>query len=102
MSDPIGLINNFAPLNRPQPSPAPRQSTGDGPSFLSMMQDELAKVNQLQSQADQATQQLLVGDRSDVENVMTAAETANQAFRTLQALRNKLMEAYDEVKQIRV
>jgi flagellar hook-basal body complex protein FliE len=37
-----------------------------------------------------------------VEGVILATQKADNAFRMLQQVRNRMMEAYDEVKQIRV
>jgi flagellar hook-basal body complex protein FliE len=45
---------------------------------------------------------VLTGQRTDVERVIDATRKADDAFRMLQALRNRVMEAYDEVKQMRV
>jgi flagellar hook-basal body complex protein FliE len=102
MSDPVGLINNLGPLNRPLPSVSSRPPAGNAPNFYAVMQEQLQQVNQLQTEANQATVGLMTGQRNDVESVLTATATADNAFRMLQAIRNKVMEAYDEIKQIRV
>jgi len=62
----------------------------------------LDEVNRAQQEATQAVEDLATGQRSDVEGVMLATQKADNAFRMLQSLRNRMIEAYDEVKQIRV
>jgi flagellar hook-basal body complex protein FliE len=103
MADPLGLIggsgaNQIRPAFR-QPGGGP--ASGDGPSFKDVVMKKLDEVNQLQQQATQAVEDLQSGRRSDVEGVILASNQADNAFRMLQSLRNRLMEAYDEVKQMR-
>ncbi len=49
-----------------------------------------------------AVEDLVSGRRSDVEGVILATEKADNAFRMLQAMRGKVLQAYDEIKQVRV
>jgi flagellar hook-basal body complex protein FliE len=63
---------------------------------------KLDEVNALQQKATQAVEDLQSGKRNDVEGVILASNQADNAFRMLQSLRNRMMEAYDEVKQMRV
>jgi flagellar hook-basal body complex protein FliE len=62
----------------------------------------LDEVNAAQAEATKAVEDLQIGQRSDVEGVILATQKADNAFRMLQSLRNRMMEAYDEVKQVRV
>ncbi|MEE8155164.1 MAG: flagellar hook-basal body complex protein FliE [Phycisphaerales bacterium] len=103
MTDPVGLIGNSGALNRelPQmPNLAPPKAAGS--SFADMLQDQLNTVNQLQRDAKEAIEDMMAGRRVDVESVMIATEKADLAFRLLLQVRNKVMAAYDELKQIRV
>jgi flagellar hook-basal body complex protein FliE len=45
---------------------------------------------------------LTTGKNDDVTGVMTAVEKSDLAFQTLLAIRSKLMDAYDEIKNIAV
>ncbi len=73
-----------------------------GSSFADMLQEQLNTVNQLQRDAKEAIEDLMSGRRDDVESVMIATQKADTAFRLLLQVRNKVMAAYDELKQIRV
>jgi flagellar hook-basal body complex protein FliE len=42
------------------------------------------------------------GKTDDVNNVMTAVEKSDLAFKTLLAIRAKLMDAYEEIKGIAI
>lgn len=106
MSDPLGLIGARAggvnPLT-PQRSAAGGQPLDPGqPSFKDVLMDNLKQVNQLQQDATAAIEDLQTGRRSDLEGVVLATQKADTAFRMLQSVRNKVMEAYDEIKQMRV
>ena len=108
MADPLGLINAggntpINPLQGPGVRPkTPAAQDPNAPSFKQLLMDNLRSVNQLQQDATQAIEDLQSGRRDDVETVLLATQKADLAFRTIQALRNKMMDAYDEVKQIRV
>ena len=59
-------------------------------------------MNKAQQDATRAVEDLTTGDRTDLEGVVHATQKADTAFRMLQALRNRVVEAYDEMKQMRV
>ena len=45
-------------------------------------------------------QDLATGKTEDVTGVMTAMEKSDMAFKTLLAIRAKLMDAYEEIKNM--
>ena len=104
MADPLGLISStggsqFA--NRPAPAPG-AGGERPGPDFGQVLLDNLNQVNEKQQEATRAIEDLTTGKRSDVENVILKTQKADDAFRMLQALRNRRVDAYDELKQTRV
>ena len=52
--------------------------------------------------ADSAVQELVQGKTENVSEVLTAVEKADLAFRALMQVRNKLIEAYEEINRLRV
>ena len=76
--------------------------TAEGQDFKSLLQKSLSEVNRLQTEAQQATNDLVTGKTDNVAEVFTAVKKADLAFQTLMQMRNKLQEAYDEIKQIKV
>jgi len=110
MSDPIGLISGGGGVRGPMgPNSGPNaggvgpgKPAPDGaPSFRDVLLENLNQVNAAQRDADKAVEDLMSGRRDDLEGVILATEKADLAFRMLQSMRNKVMQAYDEVKQIR-
>jgi len=109
MSDPLGLISNDGGpqsiLPRPSgtaPGAAPGGQQADGPSFKDVLLKQIEQVNQLQQDAEMAIEDLAAGRRDDMDAVLIAKQKADVAFKMLLQVRNKMMDAYEEVKQIRV
>jgi flagellar hook-basal body complex protein FliE len=76
---------------------------GDGAaSFADVLRDSIDEVARLQQDASRAVEDLVTGKTEDVTGVMTAMEKSDLAFKTLLAIRAKLMDAYEEIKQISV
>ena len=71
-----------------------------GASFADALKNSINEVSRLQQDADKAVQDLATGKAEDVTGVMTAMEKSDLAFKTLLAIRAKLMEAYEEIKSI--
>lgn len=84
--------------------PADAAGGGDAAegSFASELLKSIEQVNGLEQQANEATEDLLSGRRNDVENVILATQKADAAFRLLLSVRNKVVQAYDELKQVRI
>jgi flagellar hook-basal body complex protein FliE len=104
MSDPLGFISG---AGRVQGTPGVQgpgvpASIAGGPSFKDVLLKNIDEVNRLQQDANAAAEDLMAGRRDDPEQVMTAIAKADLAFKTLQAVRNQVMRAYDEVQQMRV
>ncbi len=103
MADPLGLIGNTAGgvggVGSTPRGPTPEPG---GPSFKDVLMENLKRVNELQQEATAAAEDLQSGKRTDVEHVLLATQKADTAFRALQAVRNKVIQAYEEIQQIRV
>ncbi len=74
----------------------------NGASFSDVLKDSINEVARLQADAGQAVQDLATGKTENITGVMTAMEKSDMAFKTLLAIRAKLMDAYEEVKNISV
>lgn len=112
MADPLGFIGGGAtgPYGPGAIGPglggAGRGTGNDpasgSPSFRDTLMRNIDQVNELQQDATRAIEQLHTGERTDVEGVILATQKADLAFRALQSVRNRMMEALEEVKQMRV
>lgn len=106
-TDPLRLIGSpqAAGLQPAYLPGAKRPAAGPpegGPSFKDLLVENLSKVNELQQDATRAIEDLQTGRRNDLETVLLATAKADTAFRMLLAVRNKMMDAYAEIKEIRV
>ena len=82
-------------------SPNVGPSTGAS-SFADLLKNSIDEVSNLQQDASKAVEDLATGKSEDVTGVMTAVEKSDLAFKTLLAIRAKLMDAYDEIKGMSV
>lgn len=74
----------------------PGQGSGFAERLRSMMED----VDSLQDHSLELQQALLSGESMDVHEVMIAGQEAGLAFDLMLEIRNKLMEAYQEIMRL--
>lgn len=82
-------------------------AAGSGPSaaadaappspFADLLTDAVGQVNVLEGQADSAVRGLMTGTGVDVHQAMIATEKASMAFELALAVRNKAVQAYEQV-----
>ena len=100
-------MTSISPTQIPQiptlvPSSVTATPAKDGSSFKQMMLQSLQDVNAMQQQADQAVETLMTGGDADPAAVLTAVQKADLSFRLMLQMRNKMMQVYQEVKDIRI
>ena len=71
-------------------------------SFKDVLMKNLNEVNQLQEDADKSLENFVTGKSQNMGEVISASQKASLAFSMLTQIRNKLQDAYDEVKNLRV
>jgi flagellar hook-basal body complex protein FliE len=79
------------------PVPGTPASRVEGPSFGEVLKDSLAHVTRLQHDADQAIGRLAAGGTASLHETMLALDQADLSFRLMMQVRNKIVEAYQEV-----
>lgn len=78
-------------------------SANAGPDFAQVLQSSIDKVNQTQQHANQMAEKLAAGDTSqNLHEVMIALQTASVSFQEMVQVRNKLVNAYQDVMNIQV
>jgi len=77
-------------------------STKGTASFKDFLLDSIRDVNSMQQDADKAVEQLVTGGDVNPAEVLTAVQKADLAFRMMIQVRNKMIQAYEEIKNIRV
>jgi flagellar hook-basal body complex protein FliE len=71
-------------------------------SFKDVLLNSIDQVNSMQKAADQAVEQLATGGDVNPAEVLTAVQKADIAFRMMMQIRNKIVQAYQEVQNIRI
>ncbi len=83
-------------------STAPSDAAAGGVDFKEVLMKNLGEVNQLQQDADKQIEDYVSGKTQNMGEVISASQKASMAFSMLTQIRNKLQDAYDEVKNLRV
>ena len=106
MTDPLGLASGAAAAARAaanvQPGKPQAPGQGNETSFKDVLMANIEQVNQLQQDAEKAIEDLYSGRRDDVDGVLIAKQKADLAFQLLLQVRNKMVGAYEEIRQMRV
>lgn len=82
----------------------PQQSNNQVSSggFLDYLNNALQQVDQIQKDASIGGQQLAMGDEEFLHNTVLAYEKANLALQLTVEIRNRLLEAYQEIMRIQM
>ncbi len=94
-----GIGRTGTPFGAPAPA-LPTPATGA--SFGETLKASLAQVNHQQVQADRAIEELALGRRADLAATLVQVEKASLSFQLMAQVRNKLVEAYQEVMRMQV
>jgi flagellar hook-basal body complex protein FliE len=89
------------PAFAPDTAAAPQAAEGTS-SFKNYLLDSIGEVNSMQQAADQAVEKLVTGGDVNPAEVLTAVQKADIAFRMLLQVRNKIVQAYQDIEAIRV
>lgn len=73
-----------------------------GESFADTLSKAIDNVDQLQKVADVKMQKLATGENKNVADVMIATEKADIALKLMVQVRNKVINAYNEIMKMQV
>ena len=79
---------------------APSGSQPNQGSFGDTLRTAINSVDQLNQTSDSQVSELMQGDRQDIHNVMIAVEKADISFQLMMQVRNKILNAYQEVSKL--
>ena len=91
-----GLENN-AGLNKPDE----KKETGKV-NFADTIKDFLDAVNTDQKEASQSVENFILGESETLADAMTKLEEANLSFQLMLEIKNKLVNAYNELNRMQV
>lgn len=84
------------------PATAAKAAAGAGGQFANVLKDSLSEVNRLQQKADASITALATTGKASLHDTMIAMEEASVSFKLMMQVRNKIVEAYQEVMRIQV
>jgi flagellar hook-basal body complex protein FliE len=71
-------------------------------SFGDFLQDSIGKVNAIQNDANIAMERLASGESQNLHETLLAVEKADIAFRTMNQVRTKVIDAYKEIMKMQI
>ncbi|HEX6984971.1 MAG TPA: flagellar hook-basal body complex protein FliE [Planctomycetaceae bacterium] len=82
-------------------APALPEDTPTGPTFSDLLAEAVGRGAALQTEADLTVMHALAGGDVTQVEVLSAVKKADLALRMMLQVRNKLLDAYNEIQQIR-
>jgi len=98
---PISPISVGGILQTGNATAAP-STAGGGQSFASTLADQLDKVSDAQANADQLALQAATGDLQAIQDYTVAATEAQLMTQLTVAIRNRAVEAFNEIMRMQV
>jgi flagellar hook-basal body complex protein FliE len=99
----MNAIHNVGmPLPALPAAPGRAEAGRQADSFKDVLLRSIHEVNAMQQDADRAVEQLATGGEVTTAEVLTAVQKADIAFRMMMQIRNKVVQAYQEIQNIRV
>ncbi len=81
---------------------APTPSTKGHETFGDFLAKSINDVNSLQNKANESIQKLVTGENKNLHETMLHVEQAEIAFKTMNQIRQKVLDAYREVMKMQV
>lgn len=94
----LNALFRLDPLTEPRTEAAAKPT--DGPDFGQVLKQALDKVEDDQKAAGEAAARLASGQVTDVAEVMIASERASLSLSLTIQVRNKMLEAYQEIMRM--
>ncbi|GAB1536669.1 hypothetical protein ADMFC3_23000 [Geovibrio sp. ADMFC3] len=99
----INNINFLLPNKLDDTASKPAEAKEEsGADFSVLLKDALSSVNDAQLEASEAVQKVLSGETKDIHSTMIALQKADVSLKLMLEVKNKIVEAYQEVMRTQV
>lgn len=88
-------------LNKSNPASTSASEKG-GPAFGDVLKEAIHDVNRLQKQSDEEVRRLMTGEVNDVHTALIAVQKADMSFQMMMQIRNKIVQAYQEIMRMQM
>lgn|SRR5690606_35571867 len=89
-------------INFTSPSEVGGEEKVSGQSFGDFLANSLSKVNALQQDANVAMEKISSGESKNIHETLLAVERADIAFRQMNQVRQKVLDAYKEMMRMQI
>jgi len=98
------MASPITPIRLPDPASIamPRAGPTGAPSFASVLGDAVRQVEAFRRDAAQKVENFLSGENEDLHTAILATQRAELAFELFQQVRNKVVQAYQEVMRMQL
>lgn len=96
-----GIDGSF-PIKGGEHSAASAKTDKDGASFQNVLGNLVQQVNSLQQDASRSIEGLATGETEHLHDVTARMEEAGIAFDLMMQVRNKLLDAYQQIMRMQV
>lgn len=91
-------IDAIRPMHIPEPSENfESDRVGQKSSFGSFLENSVSEVNEMMKTADEKTSDIALGRTENLHEAMISMEKADTALKLMMQVRNKAIEAYQEI-----
>ena len=75
-------------------------ASAGGTDFVQTLEETMQKVEALQTEAEKQVEGMLSGQGVDIHSTMIAVEKADLSFQLMMQVRNKIVDAYQQISQM--
>ena len=91
----LGLVEGQGSLHN-------RATEGGAPSFMDYMNQAINEANELDLQAENLSMQLAAGELDNTHEAVIAAQKAEISLQFITEIRNKVLDAYNEIMRMQI
>ncbi|MBZ5591181.1 MAG: flagellar hook-basal body complex protein FliE [Acidobacteriia bacterium] len=99
MSTPLAPVSNVAPAPLATPLPGSR-APGPAAGFGALFENAVRGVENVRQESTQAVEKFLTGEGGELHTTVLATQRAELAFQLFLQVRNKVVEAYQEIMRM--
>ena len=75
-------------------------ASSGGTGFVQTLEETMQKVEALQTEAEKQVEGMVSGQGVDIHSAMIAIEKADLSFQLMMQVRNKIVDAYQQIAQM--
>jgi flagellar hook-basal body complex protein FliE len=97
----IGTVSNISPIVIPELNSS-ASTAGRPGEFQKVLENTIGTLESLNHNAADSAQQFMTGENEELHTTILATQKASLAFELGMAVRNKVVEAYQEVMKMQL